>query len=296
VSHPPGLHRCDPPDVCGPPGLIASARTSSGAIANVLDVNAHRVNSGLAQADVVAEAMAGTGPFRKTGAQTHISVIAGLFPEDVHLVASKSAHIATVAQLKGKRVSLGDAGSGTNVTAHAVLAAYRIAPWRIRSEELASDVAAEQLEAGKIDAFFFVGGAPVELVKDLIAHGHAVLVPIDGPDRDRLIARASGLQRAQIGAGAYPGQGAVDTVSVRSLWIVNDDEPAGIVYSLTRALFAPDNRAILNASHPSAREIRLDTATQGLPAPLHPGAARFYREQGRLPRLPVPMLPPGRRS
>lgn len=294
VSHPPGLHRCDTPGVCGPTGLIASARTSAGAIANVADVNAHRVNSGLAQADVVAEAVAGKGAFRKSGPQTHLNVIADLFPEYLHLVVSKNAHIASVSELRGKRVSLGDPGSGTLVTARAVLAAYRIATWRIKAEQLSSDVAADDLEHGKIDAFFFMGGTPVGLVRDLLAHGHAVLVPIDGPGRARLLERVPNLSAARIPSGTYAGMGAVDTVRVRALWVVNSAEPNDVVYSVTRALFNPANRTLLDQSHPSARLIRLDTATEELPAPLHPGAARFYREMGKLPRLPVPMAPPTR--
>lgn len=296
ISHPPGLHRCQTKGVCGPSGLIASARTSSGAIANVVDVNAHRVNSGLAQSDVVADAVAGTGPFRKLGPQTHVSVIADLFSEDVHLVAAKRAHITSVAQLRGKRVSLGDPGSGTMVTARAVLSAYRIAIWRIRARELSSDVAADALEKGKIDAFFFVGGAPVGLVHDLIARGAATLVPIDGAGRARLLKRSPSLSAARIEAGRYPGVGAIETVSVHALWVVNADEPNDEVYAVTRALFNPANRALLDQSHPIAKQIRLDTAASDLPAPLHPGAQRFYREAGKLPRLPVPMAPPGHRT
>ena len=294
VSHPPGLHRCDTAGVCGPTGLIASARTSPGAIANIVDVNAHRVNSGLAQADVVAEAVAGTGAFAKAGPQSHLNVIADLFPEEMHLIAAKSAHIASVSQLRGKRVSLGDPGSGTQVTARAVLAAWRIAIWRIKAEELSTDAAAEDLEHGKIDAFFFVGGAPVGFVHDLLARGHAVLVPIDGPGRKRLLERVPSLRQATIAAGTYAGTGAVATVSVRALWVVNDAEPADVVYSVTRALFNPANRALLDQSHPVARQIRLNTATADLPAPLHPGAARFYRDVGKLPRVPVPTAPPHR--
>lgn len=296
VSHPPGLHRCQTPGVCGPSGLIGSARTSAGALANVVDVNAHRVNSGLAQADVVAEAVAGTGAFRKIGPQRQISVIADLFPEDLHLVAAKSAHIASVAQLRGKRVSLGDPASGTIVTARAVLAAYRIAIWRIKHRQLASDIAADELGKGKLDAFFFVGGAPVGLVRDLLARGKAVLVPIDGAGRKRLLARVPSLSAATLPAGTYPGTGAVETVAVRSLWIVNSAEPNAVVYDITRALFNPANRGLLDQSHPVGKLIRLDTATQVLPAPLHPGAQRFYREAGKLPRIPVPMRPPGNRS
>lgn len=296
VSHPPGLHRCRAPGVCGPSGLIASARTSPGAIANVVDVNAHRASSGLAQADVVAAAVAGTGPFKKLGPQTHIAVIADLFAEDVHLVVARAAHISSVSQLRGKRVSLGDPASGTNVTARAVLSAYRIAPWRIRAMELPADMAASALQTGKLDAFFFVGGAPVGLVHDLIARGVARLVPIDGAGRKRLLARDHTLSAAQIKAGLYPGTGTTQTVSVRALWIVDADEPNDVVYAVTQALFNPANRALLDLGHPSAKQIQLNSATMDVPAPLHPGALRFYREAGKLPPLPVPLAPPDKRS
>ncbi len=295
VSHPPGLHRCETPGVCGPEGLIASAQTSEGAVANVMDVNAHRVNSGLAQADVVAEAVAGKGAFAKRGKQSHIAVIAALFPEEMHLVVARSAKIKSVEGLRGKRVSLGVSGSGTAVTARAVLAAYRIPVRRIKALELSSDVAAEALEKGKLDAFFSMGGAPVGLVRDLIASGKAELVPIDGAGRKRLLERQPALSADAIAAGTYAGQGAVQTVSVRALWIVNNTEPADLVYGVTKALFNPDNRALLDQSHPEARLIRIDTAAQALPAPLHPGALRFYRETGALPKPAAPALSPMKR-
>ncbi len=201
----------------------------------------------------MAEAVAGTGPFKKLGPQTHVSVIADLFPEDVHLVVARRAHIATIAQLRGKRVSLGDPGSGTIVTARAILAAYRIATWRIKAKELSSDVAADALEKGKIDAFFFVGGAPVGLIHDLIARGAATLVPIDGIGRKRLLKRVPSLSAARIEAGRYPGLGAIDTVSVRAALVVNADEPNDVVYAVTRALFNPANRALLDHG-PSRRQ------------------------------------------
>src|SRR6201747_1483962 len=93
VSHPPGVDRCEGSDVCGPPGLIMTARTSDGAVANVLAVNSGRAESGLAQSDVVAQALAGTGAFRKAGKQGAIRVIAGLFTEDVHLLVARNSGI-----------------------------------------------------------------------------------------------------------------------------------------------------------------------------------------------------------
>src|ERR1700743_285654 len=189
VSHPPGVDRCDRASVCGPEGLIATAQTSPGSYANVLAVNTGRVDSALAQSDVIAQAVQGTGVFRGKK-QTHIRVIAALFPEQIHLVARAKSRINSIALLRGKRVSIGAPGSGTVVTARMVLDAYGMKRARISMDS--ADTAAQKLEAGKIDAFFFVGGSPVPLVRALIASGNAVLVPIDGPVRDKLIAQGEG--------------------------------------------------------------------------------------------------------
>ncbi|HEV2561432.1 MAG TPA: TAXI family TRAP transporter solute-binding subunit [Rhizomicrobium sp.] len=285
ISHPPGVDRCDTPGVCGPIGLIASARTSAGAISNVMAVNAGYVDSGLAQSDVVADAVAGKGAFRKTGALKHLRIIAALFPEDVHVIVAKRAHVDSIAALRGKRVSIGDVNSGTIVTARAVLAAYGLSEWRIRASHLPSDAAADALDRGKLDAFFFVGGAPVGLIADLIARGRAVLLPIDGKARERLLAANSSFSADVIAAGTYSGATATQTVSVRALWVVNENASGDVVYGVTKALFHPLNRALLYQSHPSATAIRLESATDKMPAPLHPGAARFYQEIRRPPHI-----------
>ncbi|MEJ0027992.1 MAG: TAXI family TRAP transporter solute-binding subunit [Rhizomicrobium sp.] len=285
LSHPPGVDRCEAAPVCGPAGLIISARTSDGAVANVLAVNAGRGDSGLAQGDVIAEAVKGAGAFRGTGKQQAVRVIADLFPEDVHLLVARKSKIQSVADLKGKRVSLGAANSGTGVTVRAILAAYDIPERRLKARHDTSDVDAQLLQQGQIDAFFFVGGRPVDLVDDLISHGVARLVPIDGGGRDKLVKAVPSLSPDVIPAGTYRGTPAVQTVSVRALWIVNARVSDGLVYGLTRALFDAGNRDALNGGVRSAGMIRLDTATQDLPAPLHPGAARFYREIGRLPKV-----------
>jgi TRAP transporter TAXI family solute receptor len=261
--------------------LILSARTSDGAVANVLAVNAGSVESGLVQSDVLADAVAGKGSFRK--AQTHVRVIAALFPEDVHLVVARGAHVAKVSDLKGKRVSLGADGSGTSVTARAILAAYGISPSAIKARHDPSDVDAQLLRDGKLDAFFFVGGTPVPLMDDLLGHGAATLVPIDGKHRAKLLGQSPSLFASTIPAGTYSGIGAVETVGVRALWVVRDSVPNAIVYGIVRSLFNPVNREQLGTDDVrSAHYIRLDTATLSLTAPLHPGAARFYREAGKL--------------
>ncbi|HSM94540.1 MAG TPA: TAXI family TRAP transporter solute-binding subunit [Rhizomicrobium sp.] len=277
ISHPPGVARCLNPAACGPEGLIASAQTSPGAYGNVVSVENGRADSALAQSDVIAQAIAGKGAFKKK--QVHVRVIGALFPEQVHLVVSTRSHILSLAKLRGKRISLGAINSGTAVTARAVMAAYRV---RAKTSSDSPDVAALKLQTGKLDAFFFVGGAPVPLVDTLIESGEATLLPIDGEGRDRLLAHEQGLSADTIPSGTYGRLPTVNTVSVRALWIVSDRVPNETVFGITRALFAPSNRTLLVQGSPAARAISLRRAAQDLPAPLHPGAEKFYREVRRL--------------
>jgi TRAP transporter TAXI family solute receptor len=285
VSHPPGVARCDAPGACGPAGLVASVRSSEGSVANIRDVDAGRSDGGLAQSDILAEAVAGKGDFRKDGPQRHVRLIANLFPEDVHVIASSRAHIARISDLRGKRVVIGARGSGTAGTAREILAAYRIGEHQLKMSYAPPEVAATKLQKGEVDAVFFVGGAPIEFVRSLVSSGKAVLVPIEGAARKRLIAQDKGLSAETIPADDYPGlKKSLDTVGVHAVLIVNESASADLVYGMTRALFNPANRALLDEAHPSARFIRLETATKTVPAPLHPGAARFYREAGVMPR------------
>jgi len=278
VSHPPGLPRCEKKDICGPLGVIVSVRSSDGAVANVLAVDTGSAASGLAQGPVAEAAVAGRGPFRKYGRQSHIRMIADLFPESVQLVAA--AGIRNVGDLTGKRVSLGGEGSGGAVIAGEILAVTGMHRIKLRHE--AYETSAGLLQQGRLDAFFYLGGTPSPLIGDLVARGAAHLVPIQGKLRLRLIARVPGLAAATITPGTYSGGGPVETVSCRTLWIAHDSVPPQIVYGLVQALFHPANRALLDQD--PAQIIRL--ARPGLLlVPLHQGAERFYREAGLLPPL-----------
>jgi hypothetical protein len=282
ISHPRGVGRCETATVCGPAGVILSARTSQGAADNLRSVNQGLVDSGLAQGDVVAAAVAGRDVFRRSGRALHLRVIASLFSEQAHLVVAEGSKIAKVADLRGKRLALGNEGSGAAITGREILAAWNLTG-RVRLVAEDGANAAQLLQTGKVDAFFTVAGVPLDAVKDLIARHQARLVPIDGEGRDRLVKAVPQLVPAVIAANAYPGTPATETVATRAFWVARDSAPDSLIYGVTRALFNAANRGALAASHPSARDITLHNAPLTPPAALHPGAARFYREAGALP-------------
>jgi TRAP transporter TAXI family solute receptor len=276
ISHPLGVGRCDTATVCGPAGVILSTRTSEGAADNLRNISAGLVDSGLADGDVVAAAVAGQSPFRRRA--THLRVIAALFPEPAHLVVAAKSDIHAVADLDGKRVLLGAPYSGGIARSRAILMAYGVRAREIVSGELPATL----LKQNKIDAYFSVVGVPLDSIRELLAARQARLVPIDGEGRDRLIAASPQLFAAVIPAGAYPGSEEIQTVATRAWWVTRDGEPDPLIYGLTRALFNPANYPTLAASHPAARAIELNTAITNPPAAVHKGAARFYREAGRL--------------
>jgi uncharacterized protein len=280
ISHPPGVGRCETATVCGPVGVILSARTSDGSFTNLRMVEGGLVDSAIAQGDAIAEAVAGRGIFHHVP-QSHVRVIAALYSEPVHLIAMSPA-IKSVADLRGKRVLTGVEGSGTGIVSRQILEAFRVPERSVRQIRVEAGAEAAALQDGTADAMFVVAGAPLDAVKELLAHG-AHLVPIDGPGRERLLAQVPQLLPSLL-SGAYPGAPPVETVAARAYWITRDSAPDALIYGLTRALFNPANHAALVASHFSARDIGLETAAKDPPAPLHSGAARFYRETGKLSR------------
>jgi len=295
LSHPPGVGRCQAADVCGPVGLIVSTRASEGSIANVNAVTSGNSSSGIAQADVVALAVAGKGPFQKAGPAKQLRVIANLYGEDVHLLAAKNSNIKSVADLRGKRVSLSTEGSGTINTARAILAAYRLSERSIVPNYDSGEKATDMLQSGALDAVFYVGGTPVNLIQQLLDEGVAVLVPINGDGRTRLLRAQPHLYAHTIAQGSYNGTGSVDTVAVDALWVTDASQPDALIYGVTKSLFNPANRMRLNEERDGAHFMELDAAGKSTIAPLHPGAARFYAEMGVAEQQPAPpAAAPGR--
>ena len=283
ISAPPGSRACEDGGACGVPGLVASALAANGSVANVNAIEGGTLESGFAQGDVAAWAQTGTGIWEGKPAAEKLRAIANLYPESIHLIASKESGIASVADLKGKRVSLDEPGSGTLVDAQIILQGAGLTEKDISPEYLKPDQAADRMKDGAMDAFFFVGGYPAGAIAELASQHDVVVVPIDGEIADKITGEFKFFAKDVVPAGTYEGQeGDVNTISVGAQWITSADQPEELIYGITKALWNDNTRKQLDAGHAKGKVIVKEHALDGLGLPLHPGAERFYKEAGLL--------------
>ncbi|HAV09628.1 MAG TPA: immunogenic protein [Rhodobacteraceae bacterium] len=282
ISNPPGSRACDEGGSCGVPGLIASAVSSRGSVDNVNAIVSGLRNSGFAQSDVAYWAYTGTGTMAGQPPAADLRAIAALFPEHIHLVALADSGINSVADLKGKRVSLDEPGSGTFVDANLILEANGLTEGSFTAEALKPDAASDALRNGQIDAFFFVGGYPTGAIVELASAVKIKLVPIAGPGAEALISKYGFFSASDIPEGAYEGVGTTTTVAVGAQWITSAKEDEALIYDITKALWNAKTRVLLDVGHAKGKSITAETALDGIGIPLHPGAERFYKEAGML--------------
>src|SRR6478609_8241300 len=173
--------------ISNPPQLVLTAQASNGSVANINSIASGALESGFSQADVAYWAHTGTGLFEGKGKLEDLRLLANLYPESIHLVAAKSANIKSVADLKGKRVSMDEPGSGTLVDSRIILAGWGLKETDVKADFLKPNQAAERMRDGGLDAFFFVGGYPTSAITELAATGGGVeIVPLSGAEADAI--------------------------------------------------------------------------------------------------------------
>ncbi|ADH90896.1 TRAP transporter solute receptor, TAXI family [Ancylobacter novellus DSM 506] len=266
----------------GVPGLVATAMATNGSVANVNGIQSGAMESGFSQSDVAYWAYTGTGLYDGKPKVEDLRIIATLYPETIHLVASKASGIKSVKDLKGKRVALDEPGSGTLVDARIVLAAYGLSEKDIKPEYLKPGPAGDRLRDGALDAFFFVGGYPTGAISELASSSGIALVPISGPEVEKLLGEYKFFAKDKVPAGTYKDVGETETISVNAQWLTSAKQPDQLVYDIVKVLWNDASRAALDAGHAKGKMITLKNATNGLGIPLHPGAERFYKEAGVL--------------
>ena len=251
-------------------------KTTAGSAANIRLLSQDYLELAIAQSDVIDEMYAGT---LDTQAMKGYSAIASLYPEPVQIVVRADSGIASVSDLAGKKVSVGEADSGTQKNAAQILQAYGLTSNMLTVQNMTYAEASKALGDGSIDAMFCTAGAPAQVITDLSGTTPVSLVPIEGQQSDLLTGAYGFYAKAVIPAGTYKGQDSdVTTLAVMSVLLASDKTPADKIYTITGALFK--EKAALNAAVPVEFDLEEQKAVESVTIPFHAGAAQYYQECG----------------
>jgi TRAP transporter TAXI family solute receptor len=256
-------------------GLQVTVQTTAASAANIALLLNGGADFAFVQNDIMTYAYNGTNFFSAEGPRKDFSAVAGLYPEVCHIIAAGT--IAGIADLKGKRVSVGESGSGTSFNAAQILEVYDMSFEDIKRVNLGFGDSAKALEEGEIDAFFCTAGTPVPVVAGLAQSTKVRFLPM-GDARIRLLCSRYPYYAAYtVPAGTYAGLDEdITAVTVQATLVVRNAIQANDVYNVIKALF--EHKA--GITHPKGAELNHETAVSGIPIPFHPGALKYYRGKG----------------
>jgi hypothetical protein len=264
-------------------GIRCSVESTGGSVFNINTIKAGELDMGVAQSDVHYNATKGLGQFKDAGAYADLRAVFSLHPEPFTVLARKELNAKGFADFKGKRFNVGNPGSGTRASMEELLAAMG---WKLSDFALASELKADEhgpaLCDGKIDGFFYAVGHPSANIQDPTTSCGAKLVPLTGPAVDRLVKEKPYYAAATIPGGLYPANpDPTPTYGVLATFVSSAKVPADVVYAVVRAVF--ENFEEFKKLHPALAVLKAENMVKdGLSAPLHDGAAKYYREKGWL--------------
>ena len=261
------------------PGIQATAEVTGASVDNLKLLQQGRADLAFTLADSLAEAVRGTGPFADTGA-VPVQTIAILYQNFTHIVVLRDSEIETVADLRGRRVSVGSPGSGTELIASRILEAAGVDPRSgITRQPLGASESVNALKDGKIDAFFWSGGIPTPAVQDLAGTSGIRIRLLPNAEFAAPLSERYGAglySEAVVPARTYQGvSDAVPVIAVGNLLVAPASMPETLAHDITALLF--DEQKTLAGIHPEARHLAPATGPGDSPAPFHPGAIRYYR-------------------
>ncbi len=260
-------------------GFNLTVESTGASVINCRLVNNGTSNFAIVQNDVAYSAIRGEKDFNGSGNLTGMMGVACLYPETIQVITLKSSGINNVSDLKGKRVVVGDRGSGSEYNALEILAAYGLSKDDIIVNNNKLSQAADLLSNGQADAAFWTGGAPTSAISELAITHDIVILPIDGAPRDALMAKSPFYAKTTLKNGTYKSLNAdVETVSIMAMLVANKDISENDVYGLLKAMYDPN--APLKNSHAAAANIKKENGLKGMSIPLHPGAKKYFDEQG----------------
>ncbi len=262
-------------------GIRCSVESTGGSVFNINTMRSGELDFGVAQSDWQYHAVKGTKVFEKDGAFKELRAVFSVHPEPFTVLARKEANITKFEDFKGKRFNIGNPGSGTRASMEELLSAMG---WTTASFGLASELKADEHGAAlcdnKIDGFFYGVGHPSANIQDPITTCGAKLVSLTGPAVDKLVASSPFYAKVDIPGGLYAGNpNPTPTYGVLATFVTTAKVPDETVYQLVKAVF--DNFDEFKKLHPAFAHLDPKRMIKdGLAAPLHPGAVRYYKEKG----------------
>lgn len=261
------------------PGLKATFIETAGSVENMKGIQSGVVQIGLSTVDSAFDAIQAHGTYAQTG-KVPASALAVLYTSFVHVVASEASGIQTVEQMKGKNISVGDSGSSTEGAADRILEAAGLEPKTdVTRHNLSIADSTAALTAGTIDAFFWIGGLPTKAVTDMLAAGTKVKFIDASQYAEPMAGKYGPVYRAfTLSSSVYGTATDISGVGIGNILVVNENMPEEHAYRIVATIFA--HLSEVHALHPQADSMTLENATIGSSIPFHPGAIRFYTEQG----------------
>jgi TRAP transporter TAXI family solute receptor len=259
------------------PGYTATAEVTGASVENMALISRKDSDIAFALADTVVQAYTGTGRFEGR-AMPELRALAAIYPNALHVVTLADSGITTLQDLRGKRVSVGAPGSGTEVNARALLEGNGITFDDIQPQRLNFNETADALRDGTIDAGIWSVGPPTSSILNLAATRAIRLIPIEGAELAAAQAADPVFAPYTIRAGLYDGVGDTPTISIPNALIVHAEMDDDLAYAITKALFEHIDE--LRAIHPAANDTTVEFTMAATPIPLHPGALRYYMEIG----------------
>ncbi|KPB04539.1 C4-dicarboxylate ABC transporter substrate-binding protein [Bacillus sp. CHD6a] len=258
-------------------GIQTDAVSSNASADNVIALSEGEAEIAFVQTDVMANAVEGTNAFEGK-AVDNVLAIGSLYPETVQIVTLADSGISSVEDLKGKKVSVGAPGSGTYVNAEQILEIHGMTMEDIDAQNLDFGESTGGIQDGNIDAAFITSGTPTGAVDGLSATNPVSIVPIAQEKVDELVEKYPYYAANTIPAGTYGMENEVNTVAVLAMLAVSKDLSEDLVYNITKAIY--ENTDAI--SHAKGEFITLETATDGIGIDFHPGAEKYFKEEGLL--------------
>lgn len=259
-------------------GMNVTAQATGASAENLRLINKGEAEFATVQNDVMDYAYNGTDLFAGEKL-SNIMTIGTMYPEVVQIAVSKDSGIKSVADFRGKRISVGDAGSGVEFNAKQIMEGYGLSFADIKKNNLSFKESAEAIQNGTLDGCFITAGVPNSALQELAFTAGLILIPVSGAEADKICAKYGYYTKTIIPGGTYKGTDEdTEALAIKCTLAVSSKLDENTVYDMTKALFS--NLDELGRAHAKGKEVTAEAAITGVSVPFHPGAIKYYKEIG----------------